>query len=169
MRIRAVAFDWGNTLMRVAPGQGGPMATWPQVEAMPGVATALEQIAPGVVCCVASNAGVSEAGQLRTALDRIGIGDRFAHIFTAYDLAVSKPDPRFFAAILATLKVAPAECVMVGDDYQADIAGAKRAGFRTVWVTSRPLAAPPPDADAVNASLFELPATLRRLDAASGS
>ena len=35
-RIRAVLFDWGNTLMRDLPGQHGPMRDWPHVEALPG-------------------------------------------------------------------------------------------------------------------------------------
>ena len=58
--VKAVVCDWGDTLMRVFEFQG-PMAYWPHVALVPGVAEALEQLAGQVTLCVASNAGDSDA------------------------------------------------------------------------------------------------------------
>jgi len=35
--IRALIFDWGDTVMRVFPEFSGPMAHWPRVEAVHGI------------------------------------------------------------------------------------------------------------------------------------
>ena len=49
----------------------------------------------------------------------------------------------------------------VGDDYEADCSGAKALGFKTVWITEQAWSANShPDADAVMATIEELPALL---------
>jgi putative hydrolase of the HAD superfamily len=58
------------------------------------------------------------------------------------DEGVSKPDPRIFHVALDRLGVAPAEAVMFGDSWTADIVGAVRAGIRPVWFN--PLRKPRP-------------------------
>jgi len=45
-----------------------------------------------------------------------------------------KPADAFFAAALATVRVSPAEAVMVGDDVETDVAGAQRHGVTGVLV-----------------------------------
>jgi putative hydrolase of the HAD superfamily len=47
---------------------------------------------------------------------------------------IGKPDERIFALTLERLAVLPRSAVMVGDSLRRDIAGAQRAGLRTVWV-----------------------------------
>jgi HAD superfamily hydrolase (TIGR01458 family) len=49
-------------------------------------------------------------------------------------ILVGKPAPEFFARALAPLGVPPAEALMVGDDLEADVGGAQRAGMRGVLV-----------------------------------
>jgi len=44
-------------------------------------------------------------------------------------VVLGKPAPEFFDAALASMGCAPAEAVMVGDDAEADVAGALRAGL----------------------------------------
>ncbi|MEZ5874681.1 MAG: TIGR01458 family HAD-type hydrolase, partial [Hyphomicrobiales bacterium] len=44
-------------------------------------------------------------------------------------LVLGKPAPAFFAAALASMDCAPDQAVMVGDDAEADVAGALRAGL----------------------------------------
>ncbi len=74
-------------------------------------------------------------------------------------LLAGKPSRTFFAEAVRALGVPAADVVMVGDDLRSDVAGARRAGLRTVWVRSGrhgpddlALAAsrgdPPPDAAA---------------------
>ena len=45
-----------------------------------------------------------------------------------------KPDASIFFTMLDTLNVEASECVYVGDDPYADVFGARRAGFNTVWI-----------------------------------
>jgi HAD superfamily hydrolase (TIGR01458 family) len=44
-------------------------------------------------------------------------------------VVVGKPAPAFFAAALASMDCSPVHAVMVGDDAEADVAGALRAGL----------------------------------------
>ena len=43
-----------------------------------------------------------------------------------------KPDPRIFLPALDALQVAPAEALYVGDLYEVDVVGARRAGMAAV-------------------------------------
>ncbi len=45
-----------------------------------------------------------------------------------------KPEPIFFEELCANLKVAPADCILIGDNLESDIAGATRVGMRTLLV-----------------------------------
>ena len=70
--IRVVMFDWGDTVMRNLPGSTGPMAVWPRVEAVPGIAEALSILHPHHHLLLATNAEDSGAGLVRAALARVG-------------------------------------------------------------------------------------------------
>ena len=166
--IRAVVFDWGNTLMRDLSGFRGPMAEWPRVELVPGVADALERLPRYLVCCVATNAVDSDAELLGLALERGGIRHHFRHLFTARELGAIKPDPRFFRRILLTLGVEPRASIMVGDSYTTDIAAAKAVRMRTVWFSQAPLTRPTPCADVVIHSMEDLPSAVAQIEADDG-
>jgi HAD superfamily hydrolase (TIGR01458 family) len=76
---------------------------------------------------------------------------------------VGKPTAAYFEAALAELDSTPSAAVMVGDDVEADIGGAKQVGMRAVLVRTgkfRPaaLAEADPQPDAVIGSIAELPA-----------
>ena len=76
---------------------------------------------------------------------------------------VGKPTAAYFEAALADLDSTPSEAVMVGDDVEADIGGAKQVGMRGVLVRTgkfRPAALKEadPQPDAVIGSIAELPA-----------
>ena len=51
---------------------------------------------------------------------------------SAADVGYLKPHPAIFQAALRCLELEPEETVFVGDDLEADIAGAKRAGMRAI-------------------------------------
>jgi HAD superfamily hydrolase (TIGR01458 family) len=61
-----------------------------------------------------------DAGAFVTALEYAS--GRTAHV-------LGKPAPEFFAAALASMNCPPDDAVMVGDDAEADVAGALRAGL----------------------------------------
>lgn len=154
MQIQAVVFDWGDTLMRVLDFPG-PMAHWPRVEMVPGADEALRQLAGRVTCCVASNAGDSDAELLGLALARVGLRGYFEHVWTSRELGATKPHPDFFRGVLQRLELEPGECVMVGDDYDKDIVGARRVGMRAVWLAGEHVELAP-SADVVIGSMGEL-------------
>jgi HAD superfamily hydrolase (TIGR01458 family) len=78
---------------------------------------------------------------------------------------VGKPTAAYFQAALAEVEATPAEAVMVGDDVEADIGGAKAIGMSAVLVRTgkfRPAALKEaePQPDAVVDSIADLPAYL---------
>lgn len=84
-----------------------------------------------------------------------------------------KPHPAIFAAAREALgDPAPAAILHVGDDWAADVVGAKRAGWRAAWLDARPHDSPLPSStrdgavepDLELASLEELEAGLAYLD-----
>jgi putative hydrolase of the HAD superfamily len=83
---------------------------------------------------------------------------------------VRKPRPEIFAEALRRLEIAPEQALHVGDNLDADVAGAAALGIRTAWLTRRvsdPLAAlarhAGPEPDLTIADLAELPARLAEL------
>ncbi|HEU4450861.1 MAG TPA: TIGR01458 family HAD-type hydrolase [Gaiellaceae bacterium] len=79
---------------------------------------------------------------------------------------VGKPSRAYFEAALAELGAGPGETVMVGDDVEADVGGAKAAGLRAVLVRTgkfRPeaLAAAEYEPDAVVDSILDVPGIVR--------
>ncbi len=160
-RRRCVVFDWGDTLMRDIPGCTGPMAEWPRVETMPGAAEVLAALHPSWTIALATNAGRSDDTQIRAALERGGI-DRFIdQIYCARRVGHRKPAPEFFEYIVAHCGCAREQIMVVGDNFDKDIAGARAAGLHAVWVTD---AADARDTDATRIThLRELPGALRAL------
>lgn len=163
--IKVVIFDWGDTVMRMMAGCTGPMAHWPSVEAVPGVEGALRALKRGRQLVLATNAHDSGTKLVRQALGRVGLEGYFHHLFTARDLGAAKPDPRFFQAMLAQVGCWPEDVAMVGDDYQADVAGARAAGLRAVWFneTGAPCPGAHPLHDAEIGAMDELPQALGQL------
>lgn len=163
--MRAVIFDWGDTVMRTFPQYAGPMADWPEVAAMPGAAAALAALRGRYRLALATNARDSDPMAVRTALRRGGLDGYFDLVVTAKELGAAKPAAAFFRAALARLGCAPDEAAMVGDSYDADVAGAKAAGLRAVWYNPAQAACPEPHPvyDAEIGRLADLPAALAGL------
>ena len=160
--IRAVVFDWADTVMRDF-GLKGCMADWPQVEAMPGIEAALAALSSRYRLALATNAADSGEVRVREALARVGLERFFEKVLTARELGVSKPSREFFQAVLARRGCAPGEAVMVGDSFTADVEGAKAVGMRAVWLSWRGAPPPRPSADLVLGSLEGLCAGVDRL------
>jgi HAD superfamily hydrolase (TIGR01509 family) len=161
--IKAIVFDWGDTLMRDFPEYQGAMVHWPRVEVIPGVSEALSQLHERITCCVASNAGDSDAELMGLALARVGIRQYFHHLVTSRELGATKPDPAFFREVLQRLGIEPQACIMIGNDYLKDIAPAKSVGLHTIWFSEAPVAEPAPCADAVIHSMKDLVAAVMKL------
>jgi HAD superfamily hydrolase (TIGR01662 family) len=53
------------------------------------------------------------------------------------DCGYRKPNPAAFIFCLSRLGVSPADAIMIGDNYDSDIIGAKRIGCRALWIGGR--------------------------------
>lgn len=84
--------------------------------------------------------GFSEAQipKMRTS----GIDRYFSHFFLSEDLGFMKPDRRFFEAVIHQLDVPATQCLVIGDDYRVDIAGAQSVGIPQVWYNPKSVALP---------------------------
>jgi putative hydrolase of the HAD superfamily len=79
----------------------------------------------------------------RAKLARYDLARFFAVVRIEGEVGVGKPEAAAFAAALAALGAGDEPAAMIGDDLEADIAGARRAGLGTIWVDHA--GAGPPD------------------------
>lgn len=135
--IKAVIFDWGDTLMRDFPDLLGPMYSWEKVDVIDGVKDLLENLFGKFILAVATNAGASDTSAMIRALERVGIAKYFQHYFSSIDLGYMKPDQRFFDSICNNIDISPVNCVMIGNIYEKDITGAKDAGMITIFFNEK--------------------------------
>ena len=79
---------------------------------------------------------LSNAQRIFTAyeLRHLGLGEQFDKIYISSDYRCRKPDGRFFRALLEGEKLDGARCLMIGNDRETDIAGAKAAGLATLYL-----------------------------------
>jgi putative hydrolase of the HAD superfamily len=77
----------------------------------------------------------SHAPAARAVLERDGLARHFDAIVISHEHGLRKPRPEIFASTLAALGVAPDEAIHVGDNLDADVAGATAVGLRTIWIT----------------------------------
>ncbi len=161
-------------MMKVLPDQTGPMAGWPEVEAMPGATRVLRALRGRYRLAVLTTGGESSEEQVRQALRRVDLDRYFERLILSRNLGLAKSDPEFYRAALSILGCRPAAAVMVGDSLENDVVAARQAGLRAVWYVPRPesggeaagaRAAPArgrPEPDATIRDLAELPGILDR-------
>ena len=104
------------------------------VEIFPDVAPALARLRLQFALASLSNGNAD--------LARIGLGYVFTVSLNARQIGAAKPHRRCFERLAQELAVDPAAIAYVGDDPQLDVAAARAAGLRTVWMNRRALAWP---------------------------
>ena len=87
---------------------------------------------------------LSNAQQVFTAyeLRHLGLGAQLDGVYLSSDYRCRKPDQRFYLALLREHDLEPERCLMIGNDRQTDIAGAKSLGMATLYMHT---ALTPPD------------------------
>jgi len=75
---------------------------------------------------------------LPARLDRMGFAGLFDLVLGSSDCGFKKPDPAFFEFAAGKAGCPPGNLLMAGDRLDNDIAPAKRAGWRTIWVRRGP-------------------------------
>lgn len=98
----------------------------------PGVVEALKRLREkGFRLWLLTNAQrVFTAFELR----HLGLEGAFDGIYISSDCRCRKPDGRFFRALLEGEGLDPRRCLMIGNDRNTDIAGAKAAGLDTLYM-----------------------------------
>jgi len=89
-----------------------------------------------------------------------GLQGYFPYMLTAETAGTKKPDTKIFERALSDTGATSSNSVMIGDSYEADIQGAKNAGWRTIWfhTTQQPI----PEGEIVVHDLAELYSLLSR-------
>ena len=141
------------------------LTSMPPMALRPGMRELLASLASrGIALGLAANQPASAI----VALDDLGIGNYFKHREVSGVHGLHKPDLRLFLRACEDLGVEPAECVMVGDRIDNDIAPARTLGMQTVlFRTGRHAAQQPRSHDEVPhatvESVAELTAALSRI------
>ncbi len=95
-----------------------------------------------------------------------GLGAFFRAVAVSGEHGIGKPRPEIFHRLAAECGVEPAECVMVGNSLERDIAGARAAGMTAIWLqvpgSEEPAEVEP---DHTITGLAALPALLEKLAA----
>lgn len=117
-----------------------------ELPAPDGVGPLLERLAAGRRLAILSN------WPLAATIDRYvaakGWDRHFRAIVVSQRVGIIKPHPAIFAAALDALGALRSEAVLhVGDDWDADIVGAKEAGWRAAYLARRPGDSPLPSSD----------------------
>ena len=107
----------------------------------PGVVETLQELrARGLHLGIVSNI---DEDDLHHLVDRGVLREHFDSLLSSEAAGSCKPDPRIFALALERAGCAPAEALFVGDSLPADVAGANRAGMRSVLLWHRDDKPPP--------------------------
>jgi putative hydrolase of the HAD superfamily len=67
--------------------------------------------------------------QQNAKLQAIGLADLIDIVCTSESLGVSKPDPRAYHRVCEALEVEPSDALMIGDNLELDVIGARAAGL----------------------------------------
>ena len=138
----------------------------------PEVGPLLERLAARHRLAILSNWPL--AATIDRYVEAAGWASHLAAVVVSQRVGTIKPHPAIFAAARSALgDPAPDRILHVGDDWAADVVGAKRAGWRAAYLASRPEDSPLPgsardgqvEADLDLASLEELEAGLESLRA----
>jgi FMN phosphatase YigB (HAD superfamily) len=132
MPLKALAFDWGHTLMDERRDADIPLETRP-IHLMPGVAETMPRL--DLPLALWANTRIATEADARIWLDRAGLERYFRWVVTSVDAGARKPARAFFDYAVGRCGVSPDEILFVGNQLNADVAGGESYGIRTVWLS----------------------------------
>ena len=151
-----------ETLVRLRGALDAPYLAHPP-RLFPGVAETLEALAEeGVSLAIISNTGLTSPDGYVRFLEAHGVRRFFRVLSFSTGRGMAKPTEAMFRITLDALGAPPWAALHVGDDLRADVAGAHRAGLRTVWVSGVDPSEPEVPPDFTISEIAELPAIVRR-------
>jgi putative hydrolase of the HAD superfamily len=103
-------------------------------ELYPDTRESLERLnAGGFSLAIVSNWNSS----LKRIVEGLRIPDYFDFVIASAEAGVKKPSPKIFEAALERAGAEPSRTVHIGDTYQTDVLGARRAGIRGIMLDRR--------------------------------
>ena len=105
----------------------------------------------------------SDDSNMYELLDKTSLRTYFEYIISSAAFGKRKPHPGIFRAAFDHFQIPLEQTVMVGDNYEADVLGARQLGMNTIWAIRRlssPLGDPRIQEETVVARLSEIPALL---------
>lgn len=165
MSLKAIAFDWGHTVMDECRDGDVPLDTRP-IHLMPGVSEVLPQLA--VPLALWANTRVAGETDIRGWLERAGLSRLFRWVITSVEAGARKPAPQFFEYALARCGLGKEDVLFVGNQLNTDVLGAEAFGITAVWLSGpdyrsaddAPCSASP---TLTIRTLYDLPALVQRL------
>jgi HAD superfamily hydrolase (TIGR01549 family) len=134
LRIKAIFFDLGDTIMVEASEVKDEVGTTLAADLIPGVEPALRELkARGFPLGLVAD---TRRGTYQNVLRQHGLYDLFDVFAISDELGVEKPAPGIFSAALDALGVRPGDydkVLMVGNNLRRDIRGANALGLVSVW------------------------------------
>ena len=124
-----------------------------------GALALLQALKPAYKIGIVTNNRLAEQQE---KLRHLGMSELVDALITSEEIGVPKPDARIYQVALARLKARPAQTVMVGDNWQADVVGALAVGIRPLWLNRTGAVRPLPHVAEVT-SLEPLADVLRQL------
>ncbi len=110
-------------------GEDFLLRTTMQTQLVEGAIELLDYLKNKYTLSIVSN-GFVEVQYIK--LRRSGLLPYFTHIFLSEEIGYQKPDIRFFQAVLAKIDAKNTECLLIGDNLQTDIQGAKNANIDAI-------------------------------------
>ena len=139
MRVRAICFDFGDTLADEATEEKDAAGVTQRAELIPGAGALVRELRRrGYPLALVAD---GYPGSYRNVLTQHGIYDLFDVFAISEELGVCKPDARMFTHALDQLGVPPdgyAGTLMVGNHLERDIKGANALGLISVWLDWAP-------------------------------
>lgn len=139
MWLRAICFDFGDTLADEATEEKDATETTLRAELIPGAKELIVELRRRDYRLALVADG--RPGTYRNVLAQHGIYTCFDTLAISDLVGVCKPDPRMFVAALDALGIAPADygrTMMVGNYLARDIKGANALGMVSVWLDWAP-------------------------------
>ena len=138
-----------------------------RVDLFPSAKTTLEQLREMKLPLAVATSSVSASA--RPLLDRTGIRSLFSVVVTGDEVQQGKPHPDIYLRAAKKLGISPEACLVI-EDSLAGIAAGKAANMRVAAIPDRRFVDPreyEKEANYVLGSLSEIPALIRRVNAAA--
>jgi putative hydrolase of the HAD superfamily len=148
MKLRAICFDFGDTLADEATEEKDAAGVTLRAELIPGAAElVLDLKRRGYPLALVAD---GYPGTYRNVLAQHAIYECFDAFAISEEIGVCKPEARMFTHALALLGIPPsqyADTIMVGNHLERDIKGANQLGIISVWIDWAPRRAKTPADD----------------------